>query len=106
MAKKIGIAVVALLVVFVGVVATRPDTFKVERTQVIHAKPETVFAFINVMEKRHDWYPWDKLDPNMKRTYGDVKEGVGAWYSWEGNDEVGAGKQTILESVPNQKVVD
>jgi hypothetical protein len=106
MGKKIGIAVAVVVVLLLGVIATRPATFHIERSATVAAKPETTFAFVNNVESRHAWYPWDKLDPAMKRTYSDNKEGVGASYAWAGNDKAGEGKQAITESVVNQKVVD
>jgi hypothetical protein len=42
----------------------------------------------------------------MKRTYSDNTVGKGAWYEWAGNDKVGSGRQEILESVRNARVVD
>ncbi|MBI1944885.1 MAG: SRPBCC family protein [Deltaproteobacteria bacterium] len=106
MLKKILIAVAVVVVAFLGFVATRPPTYHVERSAVIHAPPEVVFALVNNVANRHTWYPWDRLDPAMKLEYGDKKEGVGATYHWKGNDDVGEGRQTITESVANQKVVD
>lgn len=106
MVKKIGIAFAALIVVFIVVVAMQPSTFRVERSLVIAAPADVVFAQINVMKNRHAWYPWDQLDPNMKLDYSGPEQGVGAVYAWSGNKDVGKGRQTILESVENQKVVD
>jgi hypothetical protein len=52
-----------------------------------------------------EWSPWEKLDPGMKRTFLGPARGVGAVYSWAGNDQVGSGKMTVTESVPDSKVV-
>lgn len=106
MLKKIGIAAAVLLVVLVGVVAMQPATFRVERSLVVNTPADVLFDQVNTMKNRQAWYPWDKLDPNMKRTYSGPESGVGASYAWSGNDDVGSGEQTIRESVLNQKVVD
>src|SRR5262249_41875518 len=42
---------------------------------------------------------------NMKRTIDGPPSGVGASYSWSGNDKVGEGRQTITESHPGERVV-
>jgi hypothetical protein len=48
--------------------------------------------------------PWEKLDPNMQKTFEGPAAGVGQSYAWNGNKKVGKGKMTIEESVPGQKV--
>jgi Polyketide cyclase / dehydrase and lipid transport len=106
MVKKIGIALAVILVAFLGFAATRPATFHLERSLTIMAPTDVVFEQVNVVKARHAWYPWDKLDPNMTLTYSGPEAGVGAHFAWRGNDDVGTGEQTILESVPNQKIVD
>ncbi len=35
------------------------------------------------------------LDPNQRTTYSDPSSGEGAWYEWEGNDDVGKGRMEI-----------
>ena len=88
-------AVVALLV---GVISTRPSTYRVTRTATIAAPPEKVFALINDYHKWADWSPWSSRDPNMKVTHDGPLAGVGSVYTWSGNDMVGKGKMMTLES--------
>jgi uncharacterized protein YndB with AHSA1/START domain len=106
MLKKILVVVAVVVVGLLGFVVTRPASFHVERTATIHAPRALVFDLVNTMEKRRAWYPWDRLDPNMKVTYSGPAAGKGAHYAWVGNDDVGAGEQTILESIPGEKIVD
>jgi hypothetical protein len=105
-AKKILIVLVVVVVGFLGFAATRPDTYSVERSMTISAPVEVAFDYVNDLEKRHEWYPWDRMDPDLKITYGAAKAGKGASNHWVGNDKVGEGKQEIVESIANQKVVD
>ena len=44
------------------------------------------------------------MDPNMKRTYGDVASGVGASYHWVGNKDVGEGNMKITEARAGEHV--
>lgn len=100
------IAVVAALIV-AGVLlfaATRPDTFRVERSASIQAPPERVFQLINDYRNWAVWSPWETKDPAMKRTFGAVASGKGAVYAWEGNRDVGQGRMEIAESVPPLRV--
>jgi uncharacterized protein YndB with AHSA1/START domain len=102
---KITIVIVALLVIGVLLTAaTRPDTFRVERTAVVQAPPEKVFPLINDFDRWAGWSPWEKKDPAMKRTYGPAKSGKGARYAWEGNSDVGQGSMEIVESVAPSRV--
>jgi hypothetical protein len=98
----IGLAVV--IVVFVIIVATRPSEYRVTRSLAIAAPPEAIFTHVNEPRKWEAWNPWGKLDPNMKLTYDGPAAGVGASYSWVGNNDVGEGKMTITESHPNDRI--
>jgi carbon monoxide dehydrogenase subunit G len=104
MFKKILIAVVALIAAILIYAATRPDTFRVERSADIKAPPERVFALLNDFKRWEAWSPWEKKDPGMRRSWGDATSGKGAAYSWEGNKDVGQGRMEIVESVPSSKV--
>jgi hypothetical protein len=102
---KIAAAVVAVAIV--GVLAyawTRPDSFRVERKVTIKAPPEKIVALIDDFRAWTQWSPWEKRDPELKRTYSGARKGKGAGYAWEGNKNVGSGSMEVLESTP-QKVV-
>ena len=45
-----------------------------------------------------------KLDPNVKNTYSGPDSGVGAVCSWDGNNDIGAGSSTIIESKAGELV--
>jgi uncharacterized protein YndB with AHSA1/START domain len=105
MLKKILIAVVVLIAAVLVYAATRPDTFRVERSASIKAPPEKIFASINDLRNWNEWSPWEKKDPAMSRTFGsDVRSGAGATYAWQGNSEVGQGRMEIAESVPPSRI--
>jgi uncharacterized protein YndB with AHSA1/START domain len=104
MFKTIAIIVVALIAALLLFAATKPDTFRVERSASIKAPPEKVFALLNDFQRWDAWSPWEKKDPAMKRTFSVVTSGKGAQYAWEGNREVGQGRMEIAESVPPSKV--
>ena len=103
MVKKILLGVGVLLLVLVGVISTRPDTFSLERSAVVDAPPAIPFALLNDFRLWAKWSPWDNMDPTMARTYGPQTVGTGATYSWTGK-EVGEGRMTIEESQPGQRI--
>jgi hypothetical protein len=104
MLKKIAIGVAALLAVLAIVIATRPSTYTVKRSATIAAPADVIFAKIADFHGWEAWSPWDKLDPAMKRTFDGPASGSGAIYAWTGNDDVGEGRMTIIESRPNEHV--
>lgn len=95
-------ALIGLLLVYA---ATRPDSFRIERSAHIQAPPEKVFAAINDFRRWAAWSPWENIDPALKRTFGGAAAGKGAAYAWEGNRNVGSGRMEIGESTPSSKIV-
>lgn len=94
----------AAIVVFAVVVALQPEDFRLARSTKISASRNVTFAQVDDFHNWEHWSPWAKLDPQMKVTFGGPERGTGATYAWEGNDQVGAGKMTILESKPGELV--
>lgn len=105
MISTIAIVVAVVLVTLFIYAATRPATFRVQRTIDIAASPETVFPHINDFHQWLAWSPWEKMDPALKRTYRGAPSGKGAVYEWEGNHQVGQGRMEIIETTSPSKVV-
>jgi uncharacterized protein YndB with AHSA1/START domain len=101
MLKKIVIALIVIIAAFLVIVAIQPSEFRVERTTTIAAPADAVFAQVNDLHKWDAWSPWAKLDPAAKITFDGPDAGQGAAMSWSGNDKIGEGKMTIVESHPN-----
>ena len=104
MLKTITIVVVVLIGAILVYAATRPDTFRVQRTTNIKAPPEKIFALINDLHRWSAWSPYEKKDPAMKRALSGAESGKGAVYEWDGNNEVGKGRMEITETSPPSKV--
>lgn len=104
MLKKILIATAAVIALFFVIVASRPADFRVERSATLAAPPAALFEQVNNHRKFTVWNPFMKLDPNVKTTYSGPDAGVGAVCSWDGNNDIGAGSCTIIESKPNERV--
>lgn len=101
---KILIALALVLGALVIFIATRPADFRVVRSATIAAPPEIVFAQVNDFHAWSGWSPWEKRDPNMKRTYEGPVAGEGAVYAWQGNNEVGEGRMTLTDSRPSELI--
>ncbi len=104
MIKTIAIALVLLIAAVLIYAATKPDTFRVERSTTVKAPPEKIFGLINDFKQWEAWSPWEKIDPGLKRTYSGATNGVGAIYEWNGNKDIGQGRMEIVESTPSAKV--
>lgn len=108
MLKTILIIVAVIVVVPAAAIlifaATRPDTFTVQRSASIKAPPEKVFPLISDFRSWGAWSPWEKMDPELKRTYSGSANGKGAVYAWEGNSKVGQGRMEITDASPSSKV--
>lgn len=105
MFKTIGSILVLAVVVILGIAATKPDTFVVERTATINATPDKVAALVNDFHNWNRWSPWAKLDPEMKVTYSGAPSGVGAVYEWQGNSKVGEGRMEISSVTPTKTTI-
>lgn len=87
----LGVAVLGLVIVAVF----QPDTMRVERSRLIAQPMAALEPFATDLRKSHSWSPWAELDPQQQLTFSDPPSGVGAWYTWSGNDQVGKGKMSI-----------
>ncbi|MEL7367730.1 MAG: SRPBCC family protein [Myxococcota bacterium] len=103
MLRNILSAVVALAIAFVVVGLLLPKDYRVERTTIINAVPNTVYSHVIDLKKNEAWNPWKRADPTMKITYADTSSGAGAWYSWTSKDS-GDGKLTIMKAESGQRI--
>ena len=104
MLKTIALLAIAAIAAVLIYAATKPDTFRVQRTVSIKAPPQKIFPLLNDYHNWPSWSPYEKLDPAMKRTYSGPASGKGSIYEWEGNSNIGKGRMEILESTPPSKL--
>ncbi|MGD9646005.1 MAG: SRPBCC family protein [Pirellulales bacterium] len=98
------LGIVAVLAI---VVALQPAEFVVERSLTMAAPPDVVFDQVNDFHKWQAWSPWAKLDPDAQNTFEGPDSGEGAKFAWSGNNDVGEGNMTIVESRrPEQIKID
>ena len=102
--KKMLLVFAVIAIALIVIVMLQPDDFRVERSALMAAPPSAPFALVNDFHNWEKWSPWAKLDPTMKVKFEGPASGVGAIYTWVGNDEVGEGRMEILESKPNEMI--
>ena len=108
MLKILGIVAAVIVVAVAGILiyaATKPDTFRVQRSVAIKAPPERIVALIQDLHGWAAWSPYEKKDPGMKRTFSGAQSGKGAIYEWDGDKNVGTGRMEILEAGPGKVVI-
>lgn len=80
------------------------DNYLVERSSTIQSPASTVYRHIIDLRKMERWSPWERLDPDMTKTYSGAEIGVGSRYSWAGNRKVGEGSMEITGASENERV--
>jgi hypothetical protein len=82
----------------------QPTDFRITRSATIPAPVPVVFAQVNDFHNWQGWSPWAKMDPTAKNSYEGAPSGEGAMFSWAGNNKVGEGRMTLLESRPSESI--
>lgn len=97
-------AAAVVIAVLVIVIAMQPTNFRITRSAAIPAPASALFDQVNDFHHWQTWSPWARMDPNAKNTFAGAASGEGAIFSWAGNNKVGEGKMTLIESRPNQLI--
>ena len=79
--KGIVVTLAALVIIVVGGAYLISPVAQVERTAVIKAPPEKVYAIVSSMKRFNEWSPWFSLDPKAEYSF----EGARAGY-WSKDD--------------------
>jgi hypothetical protein len=104
--KVVLIALAVAVAAVLGLAATKPDSFSVQRSASMKAPPEKIAAVLSDFRAWEAWSPWEKVDPKMKRSFSGEPRGKGAKYAWAGNSEVGEGSMTITEAQATRVALD
>ncbi len=96
----VAVAITAILIL----AAMKPDTFVVQRSTTINASAEKIFSLINDYKNWASWSPYEKIDPDMKRTYSGAPSGKGSVYEWSGNKNIGHGRMEITDTAQPSRV--
>lgn len=104
MLRKIALGVAAVLTLILIVAATRPDTFRIERSAMVQAPPEEIYPLVSDFRGWSEWSPFDRLDPDMVRIFSGAQRGEGAVYAWSGNAKAGKGRMRIVEANAPERV--
>lgn len=101
MLKNILLGLVGLVVVIIALGFVLPDRQHVERSVVINAPAEKIYAYVSDLNRSSDWQVWGDMDPAMKVSV--AGSGVGQVQTWE-SKTMGSGSQTITGLTPPSRV--
>ena len=104
MLKFILLGVAAIVVLFLVIVALRPSDFRITRSATFIAPPAALFEQFNDLHHWNAWSPWARLDPGARYSFSGPDAGPGSTLAWAGNNQVGEGRMTIVESIAAERV--
>lgn len=96
--------IIVIVLVILGLAATKPDTIRIQRTIEIRAAPDRIHTLVNDFHNWRAWAPQDKMDSTMTRTFGGASRGVGACSEWTSSGKAGNGRMEITESLVPLKI--
>ena len=76
--------------------------FTLSRSTRVQAPPARVHALLDDFREWQQWSPWERVDPDLSRTYTGPPSGVGSHYAWSGNRKAGQGSMEITSSTPDE----
>ncbi len=100
--RKIGIGAGIFFITVVGIGLILPRHFSLERQIIISLSVEKLFDLLLDLEEFQNWSPWNESDPDSQISFGEIKKGLNASFSWKGKKS-GSGKMKIIEvDFPNK----
>ncbi len=100
----VAIGLVLVVGALLAYAATKPDTFRVQRSTGINAPAERIFPLIANLKSMNTWNPFVEPDPAIKIAYSGPDSGKGAAHTWSGNSKVGEGRIEITDAAPSARV--
>lgn len=101
----ISVIVIAIIIIIPLVIALfiKKD-YRVERSIVINRPTPIVFEYVSHIKNQVYYNIWVQADPNLKQEFTGTDATVGFINTWNGNKRAGAGKQEIINIVPNKRI--
>lgn len=104
--KKILFFILAFVGLFLLAGLLIDKEYTVSHSVTIKKPQQEVFNYMKLFKNQENYSVWVMADPNIKLKYEGEGGTVGAKVSWDGNDDVGAGSQTITKITNDRVDVD
>jgi len=103
--KNILIALAIIIAIPLLVALFLKKDYAVEREVVINKPKAEVFEYIKFLKNQDNYSKWNKMDPNMKKSYKGTDGTVGFIAAWDSkNENVGAGEQEIVKITEGERI--
>lgn len=102
--KKILIVIVILVALPFVIAVFINKKYDVTREIVVNKPRAEVFDYVKHIKNQDYYSVWNMADPTMKKNFTGTDGTVGFIYHWDGNDEVGEGKQQITAISEGKRV--
>jgi hypothetical protein len=100
--KNTGLVLAAAITLGVALSFTLPKTVHIERSALVSATPQAVYAALSSPATFHQFNPFRDLHADLKETITGPTTGLGATYAWASSG--GNGSQTIVSMQPNAQI--
>lgn len=100
MIKKFLLALLGIIVVYLAICTLGPKIVDAETTKTVALKPEQVYGYFSNFKEWPRWSVWITEDPDIKLSFGDTTQGLGAHYRWL-SKKSGNGNMTITRADSN-----
>ena len=97
MLKNVLMGLAGLIVILIALGFVLPDNAHVERSIVVNAPPEKVYALVADLNEADKWQPWAAMDAGITQEI--TGSGVGQKQSWK-SKKLGDGSQEITSLNP------
>lgn len=96
-------ALVSIIALILIVASLQPTNWSVERSVLIEAPREKVWAIVSDLNRYTEWNPYARMDPDARITVTGPAATVGSSYAWDGNQS-GAGRMTTAALVNGSRI--
>ena len=100
--KNLAMFVVVLALFLVALAYLMPAQWHVERTAVVNAPPEVIYAKVADLRQWRQWTIWYLRNPQLETRYEGPASGVGAVSEWR--DAQGTGRLIITAAEANRQI--
>lgn len=90
-------------IIFIAALFTKKD-YAISREILIDKPAPSVFGYLKDFKTHQHFNAWLKKDPNIKTKYRGIEGHKGYTLIYEGNKDVGAGEQELMNLLENQQI--
>ncbi len=104
--KKILFGLIIFIALLLIIALFIPKTYTVSHTVTVNRPQAEVYKYLVDFNNQKEWSSWNEADPKAKLTYEGTPGTVGHKTTWDGNDDLGEGSQTITKITEDRMDVD